>query len=370
MESEVNPTENKACSTPPKVSIIIPVYKTEAFLSRCLDSCLAQTDPAWEAVCVDDGSPDRCPEILDAYAAKDSRFVVIHQPNSGVSSARNQALKAATAPYIIMLDSDDELEPQAVAVYAAADASPEADAVFAAAYRQYDDGSTMGILPIKDSFPQRGCVPITGEFLYSVSSFVCAKMLKRDIIRRYELSYSTSIAMCEDFHFNMLYLSHCRSVKIIDDSLYVYYMHGASTSNAYRTGQAALSSYIGHVGVMADIARRILQNSEKSAGDSDGVGVPGPRGKERAVWLNVLYRKNLHTMMTPLLIASRMPLKARCRVYAAALKAFFYLFVRVSPITWVKCFVEDVQLYLCHGMRQPCHFDDRSRCTPPTNMQS
>lgn len=89
------------------ISIIIPVYNVELYLRRCIDSILAQTFQDFELILVDDGSPDNCPKICDDYAAKDSRIRVIHQPNSGPSSARNAGLDLARGKYILFCDSDD-----------------------------------------------------------------------------------------------------------------------------------------------------------------------------------------------------------------------------------------------------------------------
>lgn len=94
-----------------KISIIIPVYKVEAYLSACLDSLLAQTFPDWEVICVNDGSPDNCGKILAEYTQKDNRIKVITQENQGVSVVRNKALEVAQGEYICFLDSDDELAP-------------------------------------------------------------------------------------------------------------------------------------------------------------------------------------------------------------------------------------------------------------------
>lgn len=96
----------------PAISVIIPVYKVERWLPRCLDSLLAQTCPDWEAICVDDGSPDQCGALLDAYAAKDARFVVVHQENAGASHARNVALEKVRGEFILFVDSDDFIHPQ------------------------------------------------------------------------------------------------------------------------------------------------------------------------------------------------------------------------------------------------------------------
>lgn len=91
-----------------KVSIIIPVYKVEMYLSRCLDSILTQIYTEWEAILIDDCSPDKSGEICDEYAKKDSRFKVIHrEKNGGASAARNLGLEVATGDYIAFIDSDD-----------------------------------------------------------------------------------------------------------------------------------------------------------------------------------------------------------------------------------------------------------------------
>lgn len=90
-----------------KFSIIIPVYNVAPYLHECLDSVLAQTYACWEAICIDDGSTDGSDAILDEYAAKDSRFRVIHQANAGVSSARNIGLKKSVGDYVAFVDGDD-----------------------------------------------------------------------------------------------------------------------------------------------------------------------------------------------------------------------------------------------------------------------
>lgn len=91
------------------VSVIVPVYNVEKYLAECLDSLQAQTYPHWEAICVNDGSTDNSWQILQKYAARDSRFVIINQKNSGVSATRNAALQKAKGDYIAFLDSDDML---------------------------------------------------------------------------------------------------------------------------------------------------------------------------------------------------------------------------------------------------------------------
>lgn len=89
------------------VSVIVPVYKVEPYLDRCVASILAQTYPNLEVILVDDGSPDNCPALCDAWAQRDSRIRVIHKKNGGQSDARNVGLDAASGAYISFVDSDD-----------------------------------------------------------------------------------------------------------------------------------------------------------------------------------------------------------------------------------------------------------------------
>ena len=96
----------------PKISVIIPVYNAEQYLRKCLDSVVSQTFRDIEIICVDDGSTDGSGAILDEYAAKDNRIVVIHQANAGVAAARNTGLKSAQGEYLAFLDSDDAYNPQ------------------------------------------------------------------------------------------------------------------------------------------------------------------------------------------------------------------------------------------------------------------
>ena len=96
----------------PLLSIIVPVYKVENYLQKCIDSILAQTFTDFELILVDDGSPDNCPALCDAAAKKDSRVRVIHKQNGGVSTARNAGLDAAQGNWIAFVDSDDTAAPE------------------------------------------------------------------------------------------------------------------------------------------------------------------------------------------------------------------------------------------------------------------
>ena len=97
--------------TSPAVSVVVPIYKVERWLAQCVDSILAQTLREIEVILVDDGSPDACPAMCDAYAARDSRVRVIHQENAGYGAAVNAGMAAATAPYVGIVEPDDWIAP-------------------------------------------------------------------------------------------------------------------------------------------------------------------------------------------------------------------------------------------------------------------
>lgn len=115
------------------VSIIVPVYGTEAYLPMCIESILAQSYSNIQLILVDDQSPDRCPQICDEYAEKDSRVLVVHQGNKGVSGARNTGMRYVSGEYVMFVDSDDELLSNAVEVLLQDACKYDADVVSALA---------------------------------------------------------------------------------------------------------------------------------------------------------------------------------------------------------------------------------------------
>ena len=148
--------ENKKQPGYPAISIIVPVYKTERFLNECIDSILAQTFADFELILVDDGSPDACPALCDAAAAKDCRIRVVHQKNRGLSGARNAGLDAARGGWIAFVDSDDTITPDYCAkLYAAVQETGARMAV--CNYRQVDEE----LQPIKEQYLHVRCEVIT-----------------------------------------------------------------------------------------------------------------------------------------------------------------------------------------------------------------
>lgn len=124
----------------PEISVIVPVYKVEAYLPRCIDSILAQTFTDYELWLVDDGSPDNCGRICDEYAKREARIHVIHKPNGGLSSARNAALDVCAGRYIGFIDSDDWVAPDFLETLHSALVDFGTDISVCGMVNHYDDG--------------------------------------------------------------------------------------------------------------------------------------------------------------------------------------------------------------------------------------
>lgn len=124
---------------PDKVSVVVPIYKVEKYLNRCIDSILNQTYKNIEVILVNDGSPDRCGSIAEEYAAADPRIKVIHKENGGLSDARNAGIQHVTGNYTMFVDSDDWLASNAIDMLMTAFKRYKADVVQSAFYYAYED---------------------------------------------------------------------------------------------------------------------------------------------------------------------------------------------------------------------------------------
>jgi len=125
------------------ISVIVPVYNVEAYLDRCVESLVGQTYKDLEIILVDDGSPDNCPEMCDAWARKDSRIQVIHKINGGLSAARNAGIEAASGEYIGFIDSDDWIARDMYQDLIDAIEKDNADLAVTGISRTYDNGYSV-----------------------------------------------------------------------------------------------------------------------------------------------------------------------------------------------------------------------------------
>ena len=205
-----------------KVSIIIPVYKAEKYLSKCVDSVLNQSYTDLEVILVEDGSPDNCGAICDDYAKKDSRIKVVHKENEGVSKARNAGLDIATGEYVQFVDSDDYLELQMTEKLVHAMKEQKVDMVLCGFYEKnlnFEKVSKIeeetGIYKKKDFLMRIMNNPYS--FHYGV---LWNKLFKRKVIER--IRFSSDMDFGEDFIFNLHYLGKIEKIAVIEEPLYYY----------------------------------------------------------------------------------------------------------------------------------------------------
>lgn len=205
------------------VSVIVPVYKAEKWLHRCVDSILAQTMEDFELLLIDDGSPDRSGEICDEYAAKDSRVRVFHKENGGVSSARNLGLDNAQGEWISFIDSDDWVE---VDYLAGLTKNLDADFI--------TGGMRETIGNIYQSDDELFCKKEIRQFLKEHNSDIfvraaCGKLIKRQIIDNNNLRFDKKIRFGEDAFFNREVILNSDTVRSVNFIGYNYYIPEGQT---------------------------------------------------------------------------------------------------------------------------------------------
>ena len=212
--------------TTPLFSIIIPVYKAEKYLRRCVDSIIEQTRPDWELILVDDGSPDKSGALCDEYARKDDRIRVTHQKNGGASKARNAGLNEARGAYVSFVDADDWVADDYLDTCAS---NIEGyDLLFFGSTDCYENGQKLTHAP-KDTQAKEG-FEIEEAILYLKSAdkrfeyfgFTWNKTFRRDIIDRYAIRFQEGLSLREDELFTAEYCKHVHSLRVIPNALYFY----------------------------------------------------------------------------------------------------------------------------------------------------
>ena len=166
------------------ISVIIPVYKVEKYLSKCIDSVLNQTYSNLEIILVDDGSPDNCGAICDEYAKKDSRIKVIHKENGGLSDARNKGLEIAAGEYIAFVDSDDYLNKKMYETLFDLSHEHNADVVFCELQRFSEDEVVNENCSDNYEIKELTKVEALNEILFNdnVGNYMMPKLFKRRTI--------------------------------------------------------------------------------------------------------------------------------------------------------------------------------------------
>ena len=217
----------------PLISIVIPVYKVERYLPRCLDSILEQTYSNLEIICVNDGSPDNCLSILKSYAERDTRVKVIDQQNQGVAAARNNGLQATTGEVISYIDSDDWIHPRYYEILIDCLMSNNADVVFCEGIKVLE-GEEHGPSLIGESPRQ---ISMAEAFsLWTVRHCVWGRLYRREVVIGH--SFSSEIRIGDDTMFNLEVLCHIKDPKLyyIPEELYYWFMRADSITHTPPPG--------------------------------------------------------------------------------------------------------------------------------------
>ena len=229
-------------------SVIVPVYKVEKYLSGCIESVLNQTFSDFELILVDDGSPDRCPEICDNYKEKDERIKVVHKTNGGLASARRAGIREAQGEYVFNLDSDDLIENDTLECAYKIIKDTNCDIV-SFSYRWVKNGNTVNIT--NDGLDEG---LYTGrdieKFIYPrllmdknmnhISYYLSGKVIKRNFLTPHQLNVSEKISLGEDLCCVVPCYLHAESVYISKKEAYLYNVREDSLSKEFNTKQICL----------------------------------------------------------------------------------------------------------------------------------
>lgn len=241
------------------VSVIVPVFNTARFLSRCIDSIINQTYRDIEVLLIDDGSTDDSAEICKEYVSRDSRIKYFFQENSGPDFARKRGLDFSKGEYLVFVDSDDFIAPNMIEVLVNYSMKEKCEVVCSQYARinqkgkiWYDDNRLLGeksiITDEEDNFKHYFETRL-------ISGSYCSKIFKRELLEHYKFINDSVIG--EDISFVLYILQVCPRICIISDVLYFYYWNGTSISHSGYTVRhgTALINYI-------DTRERILDNTK------------------------------------------------------------------------------------------------------------
>lgn len=212
------------------ISVIVPIYRVEECLDRCVLSIVNQTYPYLEIILVDDGSPDRCPAICDEWARQDGRIKVVHKENGGVSSARNAGLRAMSGDYIAFVDGDDSLPQDGLQILYERIIKDGSDAAFGKHIDVYEDGSENGAYcqwMTDGVLSKQELLHVMGQARhFPVSS--CGKLYKKQVFEGLEYP---PLIYGEDLWLFPLIADRCEIVSSVGETVYFYHQRSSSVSH-------------------------------------------------------------------------------------------------------------------------------------------
>lgn len=228
----------------PKLSVVVPVYNTEPYLPRCLESITGQSFSDFELILIDDGSTDKSPIICDNYSQQDSRVKVIHKKNEGVSVARNTGLKIAKGDYLTVVDSDDWLEKDMYQSMFQYINKHDADVVMCDCIKDYLDRSEVYSHDVRSGF--YSYEQLHNEYYphllmmenveYPATISNCLMIWRRSITSNNNIEYLKGVKYSEDLLFGAQIMSLAKSFYYMKGILlYHYCVRESSSSHSYKT---------------------------------------------------------------------------------------------------------------------------------------
>lgn len=243
----------------PIITIIVPVYKVEQYLSQCIESILKQTFKDFEVLLIDDGSPDNSGQICDQYANKDSRIQVVHKKNRGVSSARNAGIKSARGTWICFVDSDDELKSNYLENFIQCLNKKEAD-LYVAGYTKKTPYSSSNF-SLKDQIytyenREQAIINLKNKVLFGIP---WNKMFKTEIIHQNKLLFDESLDSYEDELFVLNYIYYARTIYI---SSAITYLYNITNSSSLSQKYIPIERHFDTAQTLLDAGVNISKNNE------------------------------------------------------------------------------------------------------------
>lgn len=207
----------------PKLSIIVPIYNVAVYLEQCLVSIIQQTFSDIEIICVNDGSTDGSKRILDNYAALDNRIKVLDQSNQGVAAARSVGMMAATGNYLLFVDSDDFIEPEACSHLLDKMVQTGVD-VLGYSYKTFPNGQCKSYsMKVEEMMTPRQLLSSTSKPQSSNDlCFVWRYIISRELVQRYNIDFNRDVRIGEDMIFIMEVFSKAQSVYLTNYAPYNY----------------------------------------------------------------------------------------------------------------------------------------------------
>lgn len=229
----------------PLVSVIIPVYNVEKYISKCIESVLYQSYENYEIILVNDGSTDKSGEICEHYTSKDSRIKVHHKMNGGVSSARNEAMKYCKGKFLTFIDSDDYIGQNFLSELIKRQQSSNADIVIGAETKVFNNRVESHHFP-EIIIDRAGFSDLFTKYALQKRCSPWGKLLKSDIIKDNGLKFNEQIHLGEDIIFILCYLYNCNKIAFISSSEYYYIQRVGSLTkkiNHFTSEIAGLNVY-------------------------------------------------------------------------------------------------------------------------------